>query len=41
MWAVGVSGDIFKLDGVTAENPMGTGWTNVKAGVFEHVSIGD
>jgi hypothetical protein len=41
VWAVSESGKVYRLDGVDAKSPEGTGWTFMNRSGMSHVSIGD
>jgi len=41
VWAVTASGRVLRLDGVTADTPQGTEWTDMERASVKHVSIGD
>jgi len=41
VWAVGESGKVYRLEGVTADTPQGTSWTDMNRGGIAHISIGD
>jgi hypothetical protein len=41
VWAVGASGTLYRLDGVTADRPEGLAWKNTEKTGFTHVSVGD
>jgi hypothetical protein len=41
VWAVGQSGKVYRLDGVTADRPQGESWTFMTRSNIAHVSVGD
>jgi hypothetical protein len=41
VWAVGESGKVYRLKGVTADRPQGISWTELNRGGMAHISIGD
>jgi len=41
VWAVTTSGNVLKLEGVTADQPQGTSWSNDERSSISHISIGD